>query len=67
MSPSGSRIQIGGTSATGKPFWRRASRSNAGGKNTDGEFWFLFSRMGGKGKSVLAIVLGIRDDQFIAE
>jgi hypothetical protein len=52
---------------TGKPFWRRAWRSNAGGKNTDDEFWFLFSRMGGKGKSVLAIVLGIRDDQFIAE
>ena len=67
MSPSGSRIQISGTSATGSCFCRRASRSNADGRNTDGAFGSLFSRIGGKDKLVLAIELSVRDNHFIAD
>src|ERR1700731_848767 len=36
MSPSGSRMQISGTSALGKFFWRRASRSRFSGSKTEG-------------------------------
>ena len=41
----------GGTSTTGKPFWRRASRSRAAGAKIDGdgEDGFLLSRIGGMG------------------
>src|SRR5665213_1632551 len=46
MSPSGSSTQIAGTSTAARPFWRRASRSNAAGTNTDAAS-LLLSRMGG--------------------
>jgi hypothetical protein len=40
-------MHSGGTSTTGKPFWRRASRRRAAGTKTDGEEGFLLSRIGG--------------------
>src|ERR1700730_5180923 len=47
MSPSGSRMQTDGTLAAASPFWRRASRSRAAGRNTDGAEVSLSSRMDG--------------------
>src|SRR5262245_21119464 len=47
MSPSGSRMQAAGTSTSDSPFWRRASRSSAAGRNTDGNDRFLLSSSGG--------------------
>ena len=40
-------MQTAGTSADGRPFCRRASRSSAPGTKSDGEAGFFFSRMGG--------------------
>ena len=42
MSPSGSRMQIGGISAVATPFCRCASRSSAAGWNTEIAFASLF-------------------------
>src|SRR5579862_2436113 len=47
MSPSGSRMQTGGTSTAASPFCRRASRNSAAGRNTDGAEVSLSSRMDG--------------------
>src|SRR5580692_1649456 len=47
MSPSGSRIQTGGTLTAASPFCRRASRNSAAGRNTDGAEVSLSSRMDG--------------------
>src|SRR5688572_14795105 len=47
MSPSGSRRHTRGTSATGRPFWRRASRIIPDGWNTEGSAVSLLSRIGG--------------------
>src|SRR5580704_14435902 len=47
MSPSGSRMQTGGTLAAASPFCRRASRNRAAGRNTDGAEVSLCSRMDG--------------------
>src|SRR6187402_2138878 len=69
MSPSGSRMQIGGTSTTGRPFCRRASRNSAEGANTEGDDGFLLSSSGGiSGRSLEynAIVIG-RDFDLIAK
>src|SRR5262245_56546649 len=45
MSPSGSRMQIDGTSTAARPFCRRASRNSADGRNTDAAEGFLLSRI----------------------
>ena len=47
MSPSGSRMQISGTSALGKFFWRRASRSKFSGSKTDGAAKYFSVKIGG--------------------
>src|ERR1700730_14372322 len=47
MSPSGSRMQIDGTSTAARPFCRRASRSSAEGRSTDAAEGFLLSRIVG--------------------
>src|ERR1700730_2835628 len=47
MSPSGSRIQISGTSALGKFFWRRASRSRFSGSKTEGAAKYFSIKIGG--------------------
>ena len=47
MSPSGSRMQISGTSMLGKFFWRRASRSRFPGSNTDGAVKSFPVKIGG--------------------
>src|SRR5262245_49542 len=52
MSPSGSRMQTGGTSRAARPVCRRASRRNAAGANTDGAAGSLLARIGGFGTSV---------------
>lgn len=69
MSPSGSRMQTAGTSTVGIPFCRRASRSSAAGRNTDGEDGFLLSNKGACSTGPLkqsAIVVG-RDLNLVAE
>src|SRR3989442_1712771 len=45
-SPSGSSMQISGTAMRGSCFWRRASRSKASGRNTEGALWSLPSTIG---------------------
>src|SRR5262245_66422580 len=45
MSPSGSRMQIDGTSTAARPVCRRASRSSGEGRNTDAAEGFLLSRI----------------------
>src|SRR5262249_14520172 len=45
MSPSGSRMQIDGTSTAARPFARGASRNSADGGNTDAAEGFLLSRI----------------------
>src|SRR6516225_4774661 len=45
MSPSGSRMQIDGTSTAARPFCRRASRNSADGRNTDAAEGFLLARI----------------------
>jgi hypothetical protein len=50
-SPSGSRMQTGGTSKLSSPFCRRASPSRAAGANTDGFDVRLLSRIGGMNMS----------------
>src|SRR6266571_3010847 len=53
MSPSGSRMQMNGTSTAARPFCRRASRNSAEGRNTDTAEGFLLSRiavMAGRGE-----------------
>src|SRR4029077_18107934 len=47
MSPSGSRMQISGTSALGKFFWRRASRSRFSGSKTEGAAKYFSVKIGG--------------------
>src|SRR5580692_1780058 len=47
MSPSGSRMQTGGTLTSASPFCRRASRNRAAGRNTDAAEVSLSSRMDG--------------------
>src|SRR5262245_66327837 len=45
MSPSGSRMQMDGTSTAARPFCRRASRNSAEGRNTEAAEGFLLSRI----------------------
>src|SRR5262245_6751894 len=47
MSPSGSRMQTAGTSMVAIRFCRRASRSSASGRKTEGDDGFLWSSSGG--------------------
>src|SRR5215471_14336143 len=47
MSPSGSRMQISGTAALGKFFWRRASRSKFSGAKTEGAAKSFPAKIGG--------------------
>ena len=47
MSPSGSRMQISGTSALDKFFWRRASRSRFSGSKTEGAAKCFSVKIGG--------------------
>src|SRR5215831_2621364 len=47
MSPSGSRMHTAGTSTASSSFCRRASRSKASGRKTDGASGLLLARIGG--------------------
>ena len=42
------RLELAAVEFEAKPFWQRASRSNATGSNTDGTSAYLLSRIGGE-------------------